>query len=197
MLPIMPNLNLGGILGNLGLPTIAKARGGTQMPYKDYLGITDGDADYDTEAEVVAIIGALAAGSVWTKIWEKTVEAQTTYRWGFGSPQYPHNQGYMWFVSMDEGTDFQVGKLRLRQASHKETKQFTVLEVDDSQLHGTDTTSTEKATPTNINEKIALPEKVEFDQVGEDSLLQLWYRCIVAATAEDACAFSIPVTIRQ
>jgi hypothetical protein len=148
-------------------------------------------------AEVLAIIGALAAGSVSTKIWELTVGAQRTYRWGFGSPNQPHNQGYMWFASLDEGTGFQSGKLRLVQANANETKVYTVLEVDDNQLHGSDSTTLASATPDSIDKKIALPEKVDFPKVGEDSKLQLWYRCIAVATAEDNVGFSIPVTIRQ
>jgi hypothetical protein len=191
---------LGSLLGSLGsiggiMPTIpAKA---TQMPFKIHLGITDGDTAYNTESEVVAIIGALAAGSVWTKIWEKTVPAQQHIRWGFGSPNQPQNQGYMWFVSLDEGTGFQVGVLRLRQANARETSVFTVLEVDDTRLHGTTNTTVETATPLNKNEMIALPEKVEFPKVGEDSKLQVWYRCVAVATAEDACGFSIPATVYQ
>lgn len=180
-------------LGGLGGQPVQ----GSQMPFKTHLGITDGDTAYDTEAEVVAIIGALAAGSVWTKVWEKTVPAQQAIRWGFGSPNQPMNQGYMWFVSLDEGTGFQSGVLRLVQANSRETKVFTVLEVDDTRLHGTTSTTMETAIPLNKNEMIALPEKVEFPKVGEDSLLQLWYRCVAVVTAEDACGFSIPCTIYQ
>jgi len=169
----------------------------TQMPYKAHVGITDGDAAYDTMAEVLAIVGALAAGSVWTKIWEKTVPAQQTLRWGFGSPAYPHNQGYMWFCVLDTNVDFEVGVLRLTQAKSRETVIKTVMEVDDTRLHGATVTTLATATPTNINEMMALPEKIEFPQVGEDSMLQLWYRCVTAATAEDNLGFSIPITVRQ
>lgn len=190
---------LTGILGNLGgLLTPAKAKSGlTQMPFKTNLVVTDGDAAYDTVAEVVAIIGALAAGSVWTKIWELTVPPQQKMRWGYGSPATPHNQGYMWFCSLDVAADFQVGKVRLVQANARELVLKTVLEVDDTRLHGTTVTTLATATPTNINEMMALPEKVEFPLVGEDSLLQIWYRCITAATAEDDIGFSIPATVYQ
>jgi hypothetical protein len=181
----------------LGGNMVGGARGGSQMPYKIHLGITDGDTAYDTEAEVVAIIGALAAGSVWTKIWEMTVPAQQKYRWGFGSPATPQNQGYMWFASVDEGTAFQVGVLRLVQANSRETRSITVLEIDDQRLHSTDSTTTETAALIDKNEMIALPEKREYPLVGEDSLMQLWYRCVAVATAEDACAFSIPATVYQ
>lgn len=185
---------LGGGLGNLGATKTQKA---SQMPYRAHVGITDGDAAYDTMAEVLAIIGALAAGSAWTKIWEKTVPAQQQIRWGFGSPATPHNQGYMWFCSIDTNVDFQVGVLRLCQANARETKVFAVLEVDDTRLHTATVTTLATATPTSINDMIALPEKIEFPKVGEDSKLQLRYRCVATATAEDNVGFSIPVTIYQ
>lgn len=167
------------------------------MPFKSDLGITDGDAAYDTMAEVLAIIGALAAGSVSTKIWQKTVPAQQQIRWGYGSPALPHNQGYMWFCSIDTGTDFQVGKLRLVQANARETVTFVVMEVGDSRLHLATVTTLTTATPVDINQMMALPEKTEFPKVGEDSKLQLWYQCITAATAEDNVGFSIPITVYQ
>jgi len=190
--------SLGGITGNLS--GITKTRQATQQPFKSNVGITDGDAlpiIYNTMAGVLAIIGALAAGSVWTKIWEKTVGAQKQYRWGYGSPATPHNQGYMWFCSMDITTDFEVGKLRLVQANSAETRVTTVLEIDDTRLHLNVVTTLATATPVDINQMMALPEKVEFPLVGEDSKIQLWYRCITAATAEDQVGFSIPVTIYQ
>ena len=192
---------LRNIIGSLGPITGARpvvpGMGTSQQPYRTHLGITDGDADYDTEAEVVAIIGALAAGAVSTLIWQMTVPAQQEIRWGFGSPNQPMNQGYMWFASLDEAVDWQTGVLRLVQANARQTKVFTVLEVDDTRLHTNDNTTLETATPLNKNEMIALPEKVEFPRVGEDSLLQLWYRCVAVATAEDSCGFSIPCTIYQ
>jgi len=183
-----------GVMGGNGLQPKLKP---TQMPYKAHVGITDGDAAYDTMAEVLAIIGALAAGSAWTKVWEKTVPAQQRYRWGYGSPLTPHNQGYMWFCSLDTAVDFQVGVLRLVQAKARETVSYVVLEIDDTRLHGTTVTTLTTATPTDINTMIALPEKTEFPLIGEDSKLQLHYRCITAATAEDNVGFSIPVTIYQ
>lgn len=193
----MPNINLGSLANLNPFKGTQQAAQGTQMPFKAHVGITDGDAAYDTMAEVLAIIGALAAGSVWTKIWQKTIPAQQAYRWGFGSPATPHNQGYMWFCSLDSGTDFEVGVLRLVQANSRETKVFTLMEIDDTRLHGTTVTTLATATPVDINQMMALPEKVEFPKVGEDSKIQLFYRCVTAATAEDNVGFSIPVTIYQ
>lgn len=183
-------------LGGVSAPA-KKGFQSTQMPYPLNLGITDGDAAYDTMAEVLAIIGALAAGSVWTKVWEKTIPAQQEIAWGYGTPLTPHNQGYMWFCSIDSGTDFQVGVLRLRQANARETLVLTVAEYDDTRLHGTTVTTLATATPVDINEMVALPEQVNFPKVGEDSKLQLWYRCITPGTAEDNVGFSIPATVYQ
>lgn len=191
------NRALGGVLGGIGGQSPVKQFKPTQMPYKFNMGITDGDAAYDTMGEVLAIIGALAAGSVYTKIWEKTVPAQQAIRWGYGSPAFPHNQGYMWFCSLDTNIDFQVGVLRLRQANAREILNYTVLEQDDGRLHLPTVTTLTTATPTSINDMMALPEKVEFPLVGEDSKLQLWYRCVAVATAEDNVGFSIPVTVYQ
>jgi len=190
------------LLGGYGAQP-AQANGGfrsTQLPFKMHLGITDGDAlpiVYNTMAGVLAIIGALAAGSPWTKVWELTVPAQQQLRWGFGSPATPHNQGYMWFASLLAGTGFEVGKLRLVQAKARETASFTVMELDDTRLHTATATTLITATPLDINEMIAVPEKVEFPKVGEDSMLQLWYRCIAVPGAEDAVGFSIPCTAYQ
>lgn len=188
---------LGKFGGGLLLPQSREAMPPTQMPFRKHLRIEDGDAAYDTAAEVVAIIGALAAGSVWTKIWEMTVPAQQKIAWGFGSPAFPDNQGYMWFCSLDINADFQVGELRLVQAKARETVSLVVAEFDDSRLHGTDFTTLASATPVNKKEMMAVPEKIEFPLIGEDSKLQLWYRCITAATAEDGVGFSIPITVYQ
>ncbi len=187
---------LGNLLGGAGIaPRIPQQA--TQMPFKTHVGVTDGDDDYNTQAEVFAIIDALAAGSVWTLIWQKTVPAQQQIRWGFGSPAQPQNQGYMWFASLDEGVDFTEGKLRLVQANARQTRQLTVLEIDDARLHASDVTTLATATPLSKDDMIALPEKVEFPRVGEDSLLQLWYRVITPASTEDAVGFSIPITVYQ
>jgi len=197
---VMNNI-LGNLTGLRGLVGAKPPIDETQMPYKSHVGITDGDVLYDTMAEVLAIIGGLAAGSVWTKIWEKTCPAQQQLRWGFGSPATPHNQGYMWFCSLNEATDFQVGVLRLTQAKARETVIKYVFESDDTRLHLTGGIAAgetiQEAIPTNINEMMALPEKREFKRVGEDSMLQLWYRCVTPATAEDAVGFSIPITVYQ
>lgn len=195
---VMNQLNgiLGGLTGGLGGMFGSKTSNQPRNVYQADLVIEDGDGAYDSMAEVLAIIGALAAGSVWTKIWEKTVPAQQTLRWGFGSPATPYNQGYMWFCSLDEAVNFQHGKLRLVQADANENLVYPVKEYDDTRLHLGTVTTLATATPSSINDKQPLPEKVEFPEVREDSKLQLWYKCITPATAEDHVGFSIPATTR-
>lgn len=194
--------NLGGLA-----PNLAKLFGGMRpgaqqsnglVPYKRHVTIPDGDAAYDTMAEVLAIIGALAAGAARTLIWEMTVPPQQLMRWGFGSPAFPDNQGYMWFFSADIAADFQQGSLILAQQDANGRRTEIVLNCDDSQLHLPDPATVVTATPGSRLEKFPLPEKVEFPLVGEDSRLQIYYDChVAAAAAEDTVAFSIPVTVYQ
>ena len=188
---------MGGLVGGLKIPaTVSSPR--TQTPFKTHLVVTDGlpAATYGTSALVAAIIAGLAAGSPWTLIWQTIVPAQQQMRWGYGSPATPQNQGYMWFYSADITVDMTTGVLRLVQANARETQVKTVLEINDEALHSA--TNTLIGLPLqNKNEMIALPEKREFPKVGEDSLLQLWYRVVGVATAEDTCNFSIPVTVYQ
>jgi len=184
-----------GIVGNLG-GVAPKNVPPQRIGQRSYVQVHDGDAAYDTAAEVYALIGA-AAHADFLKIWQLTVPAQRLMRWGYGSAALQHNQGYMWFCFLDVAADFDVGILRLVQANARETKIIVVAEIPDQSLHGTDVTTLVTATPTNINEMIPLPEKVEYPFIGEDSLLILTYALITAATAHDGGNFQIPVTIYE
>ncbi|OGO29980.1 MAG: hypothetical protein A2Z29_04750 [Chloroflexi bacterium RBG_16_56_11] len=176
--------------------------GRTQTPapssygFRSYVQVVDGDAAYDTQAEVLALITGVAHAA-YIKIWEMTVPAQQRIAWGFGSAGLPHNQGYMWFASLDIATDWDKGVLRIQQATARETRVIVVAEIPDSALHTTTVTTLATATPLDRNQMIALPEKVEYPLVREDSKLQLTYRLITAATAHDNVGFAIPITIYQ
>ncbi|MBA7686089.1 hypothetical protein ES703_94528 [subsurface metagenome] len=192
---------MNGILANL-LGNFVGNRGG-QAPrpvgYRSSVQVGNGDAAYDEIAEVLALITA-AAHADFTKIWQMTVPAQQRIHWGFGSPALPHNQGYMWFASMETTTpSFDVGILRIEQRRAREVKGgYVVAEIPDSSLHTPTATSLATATPTNRNEMIALPEKVEFPFVGEDSLLVLTYALTTPATAAHVIvAFQMPITVYQ
>jgi len=164
--------------------------------FRSYVNVTNGDAAYATAADVYALIGAVAHAD-FRKIWQMTVAAQERIAWGFGSAGLPHNQGYMWFASLDEGTDWDVGVLRVQQASARETRNIVVSEIPDNALHTITVTDLGTARPTDRNQMIALPEKVEYPLIREDSLLQLWYRLNTAATAHDNTGFDIPITVYQ
>jgi len=188
---------LGGAMPKAGGIAPGREMQPSQVPFKSVMQITDGDAAYDTAAEIYAIINAGTA-NVPLKLWEATVPAQQKIRWGFGSPAFDRNQGYMWFFLLDSGAGFQTGKMRLKIANARETKVFTVAETDESRLHLADNTSAATATPTNIDTgMMALPEKVEHPKLGEDSLLQIWMTPTVAVLTTDAAGFSIPITVYQ
>lgn len=182
------------LLGSLGgiSPRVPAPK--SQPGFKSSVGVEDGDAAYDTAAEV---FGAIGAAGVETTIWEMTVPAQQQISWGYGSPNFPQNQGYMWFAILDSGTDWSVGTLRLVQQNARRIKTVVVGEFKDSDLHSTTVTTLATAALVDKNQKIALPEKVEFDKVGEDSLIGIHYTLITAATAADAAGFVFPITIYQ
>ncbi len=187
---------LGGIRGGL-VPQRSGPAQRSQMPFKSFVTIFDGDAAYDTVAEVAAIIDAQVAGGIFELIWQMTVPAQQQIHWGYGSPEFQRNQGFMHFASLDITVGFQEGILRLVQANARETKVLTVLEVPTNGLHTQVNTTLATATPTSREELLALPEKVEFPLVGEDSLLQLYFRTTLVTTTVDQVGFSIPITIYQ
>jgi hypothetical protein len=178
---------------------IAPTRGieSGSIPYRGGFKVTDGDAAYDTAAEVYALITA-AAHTAFLKIWEKTIPAQQLIHWGYGSPALPYNQGFMWFASLDKTTDWDQGVLRLCQSNSRETKTFVVAEFPDSALHTATLTTLATAQPVlQAGTATPLPEKTEFPWVGQDSKMQLTYRLNVAATAHDECGFDIPISVRQ
>lgn len=160
-----------------------------------YFGVTDGDAAYDTSAEVAAIVEANTANSAFTKIWEHTVPAGQMVAWGHGSPNQQRNQGYLWFAAIDAGVGFEEGTLRLLRSNARETFKDFIAEYDTRALHTTTATSLTTAQPTDINSKTPLPFTGKW--VKEDSKLQLEFKTHTATTTVDQTDFSIPVTIWQ
>lgn len=190
-----------GLLQNLGgglkSPGPDPKRSPTQQKFRKHFTVFDGDAAFDTVAEVVAIIDAQAAGGIFELVWQLTVPAQQKIRWGFGTPAFQNNQGYMWWAFLDAGTGFQEGNIRLIQANAQSTAKFVVAEMNTSDLHTATLTTLLTATPISRDEQIALPEKVEFKKVGEDSLMQIEHQTTVVTTTVDVGGFSIPATIYQ
>lgn len=175
-----------GLLGGKSQSAPAK------VGHASYLTVTEGDAAFNTAANVLTFVPGVG---VWARIWEFTVPAQCFYAWGFGVPQLPDNQGYMWFVILDKNTDFQIGKVRLGQENHSRWNYIPVCEINDTQLHGATPTSVAVASLIDKKQMPALPEHTELPAVGQDSRLTIDYYTIVPATSADDMGFSIPVTV--
>jgi hypothetical protein len=118
-----------------------------------------------------------------------TVPAQTRVQWGWGSPTEPQNQGYMYAKLIDDtagDATEEEGLLRLISANARETNVFVVWEGRTEELKG------------DANDKmkrIALPEQVQFPEVGEDSLLILSFLSDAVDNIQpDFCTIRIPAT---
>ena len=185
---LMGNMFGGGRRSNGGIPAGMRAT-------NSYVSVTDGDAAYNTAAEVAAIIQANTANAAFTLIWEKTIPAGALYAWGHGNPNQQRNQGYLWFVALDTNIDFEEGVLRLQIANSRDTRVEYVQEFDTRRTHLTTVTTVVTARPTDINTMLPVP--FTGDWVKEDSKLQLWFKTQEAGTTVDTVGFSIPVTILQ
>lgn len=159
--------------------------------------VGDGDAAYNTSGEVAAIIEANTANAAFTLIWRHTVPAQQVLAWGSGSPNQQRNQGFMHFFALDLTVGFEEGTLRLQIANARSTKTRVVKELNTQRLHTTVPTTAITATPTDINTMVAMPEQVGFPKVGQDSLMELFFRTSIATTVVSDCEFSIPATVYQ
>jgi len=164
--------------------------------YATNLEIPNGDSAYDTIAEVSTLIEAGTANASFHLIWQMTVPAQQIIRWGSGSANQQRNQGFMSFNALDVGTGFEEGIVRLVVSNARETRTVVVREVNTQRLH-TVTTTLIGAVPTDINNMVALPEQLGSPAVGEDSLMQIWFKTTQATTTVDSAGFSIPATIYQ
>ena len=165
-------------------------------PFSTTMVVGDGDATFNTSALVAAIIEANTANVSFTKIWERTIPAQQIVGWGSGLASQQRNQGYMHFFALDVGTGFEEGILRLTVSNSSEMRSRTVFEANTQRLHTTTATTAITATPTDINQMVALP-LLRAPKAGQDDLIQLWFRTTIATTTVDACEFSIPATIWQ
>ena len=159
--------------------------------FRSDLQVANGDAPFDTAAEVFALIGAVLN---WWVIWEMTVPAQQAMHWGYGDANHPANQGYMFFYAASAAA-FDTGTLRLCQAKARRRDTLIVHEAADVALHAQVAAI---ADPSLIdkNTMTALPEMINTPLVGEDSLMQLQYFPTLLVV-ETQCEFKIPVTIYQ
>lgn len=167
-----------GLLTKFGLGG-GKARGSTQNKFMKVLdevdfGLTTADMPVNA--------------STWTKIGSGyTIPAQQMFHYGFGVPELPDNQGYLYMYISDDTPAEEVGKVRLVQANAQETIKFVVAEYNMVSTHGS---------KTNKAMQLALPEQTQFPMVGEDS--KLWLEVYITGADsidKDETHVYIPVTI--
>ena len=157
----------------------------------DVLIIQNGDAAFDTEAEVAAL-GAAAVAGVELVIWEMTVPAQQMIAWGSGNAGLQVNQGYMWFALLDAGTGFGIGNLALCVQDNPRTDLRYVKRMFDSTLHTATNTNIGTATPADREGMMPIPETRPLAR--QDSRLQLRYTITAAVAGIDSARFAIPCT---
>jgi hypothetical protein len=187
------NKAVGSFAGGAPSPSPQSSSG---LPgYYKALGIEDGDAAYDTEAEIIAIAKLVTTGQ-FCLLWSKTVPAQQQMAWGFGTPVLAANQGYLWFAIVDKTTEFDEGQIRLQQCDANKYRTIVVQELATTGLHTATNTTIATALTNDKNVAVALPEQVQYPKVGEDSKLEIWYKNLSGTLANiDAAGFKIPATI--
>jgi len=164
--------------------------------YNASVTVVDGDAAYDTSAEVAAIIQAGSAAQNWNLIWEKTVPAQQVLYWGYGDPNQQRNQSFNWFAAADAGTDIEDGILRLSVTNATRTNSVVVAEFNTANMHTSTNTSLATLQPTSIDSKVPLPLQTAI-AAGEDSFIQLYFKTQSPGTTVDICGFSLGITVVQ
>lgn len=169
-----------GLFGKLGMGK--KAVGSTQAKFMKVLDMNDlnGDITTDTTCTVADTWYRMGTGF--------TLPAQQMAHYGYGSPELPDNQGYLYVGLNQAAATPCVGKVRLVQANAQETVKFVVAEYNMASTHGS---------VTNKAMQIALPEQGQFPLVGEDSKLWLEVSMATAGHIVDAPTsfVYVPVTI--
>lgn len=155
--------------------------------------VPNGDAAFDTSAEVAALVEANTASGIFALIWQLTVPAQQAFMWGFGGVEAQRNQGFMHFLALDAGTGFEEGEVRLIIADANSRNRRVITTLNSTPLHTTTNTNVGTAIPLDINAKTPLPLQVPY-RATEDSLLQIEFRTLVATTTVDQVDFVIPAT---
>lgn len=187
---------LRGILGNLFQRQAARPQNPMQGAYESHVSIPDGDAAFDSMAEVVAL--ASVAAGVTARIWEHSVPPRYMKVWGSGTYGAINNQGYGFFVIHDVGgaVPVQNDLVSLLVESYDKHRIEVVKEFNDGATHLTDSTSLVTLTPSNNQTNmLALPMTTII--AGPYSRLAINIKVIVAATAPDSAGFRFPVSVKS
>jgi hypothetical protein len=196
----MSPLNLGDIAGKVQgiLGGGGQKAAQTQPGYPSMISLTMGDYGFETAAKVIALLPANGAKA---RIWEMTVPGGAwKYRYGFGHPALPDNQGYWWFVIADANVGFCNGIVTLAYESYDRHTYIPIEEKNDVVLNSGIAQPITIATGKLIDKKQmqALPEggaQGNPAYVQQFSRLVIDYKAIARSTTEDIADFNIPLTI--
>lgn len=147
-----------GLFGKLG----GMARKSVGSDQSKFMKVLD---ENDLGFAAAGIDTPLLVDQAWYKLGDGyEVLAQQAVHFGYGTPELPDNQGYLYiYLSTDTPSEI-PGKVRLVQANHAETRKYVVAEFNLASTHGS---------ITNKAMMLALPEQTQFPLVGEDSMLYL------------------------
>lgn len=124
---------------------------------------------------------------------EFQVPPQQTYRYGYGSASREANQGYLFVDLKDDATSPAniSGKVRLVQEDANGLNKKVVFEEQADVLNGDQS---------DRQQKIPLPEQVNFPLVGEDSYLKIEFYPVASSPGNLSYSNStiyVPTTVRQ
>ncbi len=161
--------------------------------YDGHVEVEDGDADFDTSAELDDIADIAAGASV--RLWEMTMGVREMRSWGSGVKGLVNNQGYVTAGIFDTGTDIQQDRWRLAVESWDRSRKVTVDSFNDTETNLQVATSVATMRSTNNQTKMrALPRTKAIAM--PNSRLVIDIDCLVAATDPDAVFFGIPCTVK-
>lgn len=126
----------------------------------------------------------------WNVVGEFSVPPQQAYAYGFGRAEQSANQGYLYIDLQDDATSPAniSGKLRLVQEDANGLTKFVVYEEQSSVLRGD---------KNDRQQKVPLPEQVQYPQVGEDSRMKIEFDPESDTTgSHDNSDCLVPVTVR-
>lgn len=126
----------------------------------------------------------------WNVVGEFTIPPQQKYAYGYGNADQASNQGYLYIFLKDDATSpAEVeGKIRLVQEDANGLKKFVVYEEQEAVLHGDQS---------DRQQKQALPEQVQYPEVGEDSRMKIEFDPTSDNTvSHDNSTVYVPVTVR-
>ncbi|WP_456477902.1 hypothetical protein [Geoglobus ahangari] len=125
---------------------------------------------------------------VWNKIGEFRVPPQQAYKWGYGTPNLPYNQGYMYvLLQYNDGTNITEvkGKIRLVVSDANELNKTVVFEERSEVLH---------AATADITKQKALPEQGPLAREDDKLIIEFMPDSDATITAADS-DIRLPVTV--